>query len=100
MDVLKRAGETAGDTASTLFQGLQDVAEQTQRGFNKTKDDIDVPEWLQKILRLDGQSQSEGGDSSGGDGKAPKESRATGGAAAAATGAAFGYDQSDEDDAR
>ncbi|CAL5871141.1 uncharacterized protein PFLUO_LOCUS5387 [Penicillium psychrofluorescens] len=100
IDVLKRAGETAGDKASTLFQGLQDVAEQTQRGFNKTKDDIDVPEWLQKILRLDEQSQSEGGDSSGGGGKDPKESRATAGAAAAATGAAFGYEQSDEDDAR
>lgn len=92
---MKQFGETAGNTASGLFQGLQDVAEQTQRGWEKTTGDVELPEWLQKILRLDEESKSQNG---GGD-KEPKESRA-GAAGAAATGAAFGYDQSDEEDER
>ncbi|KAJ5091633.1 hypothetical protein NUU61_006503 [Penicillium alfredii] len=99
MDVLKQAGETAGSTATTLFQGLQDVAEQTQRGFNKTKDDIEIPEWMQKILRLE-EYESQDGGSSGGGGKGPKEGQTAAVGAAAATGSAFGYDQSDEDDSR
>lgn len=93
--MFKTAGETAGNTASGLFQGLQDIADQTQRGWNKTTEDIETPEWLQKILRQDEESQSGG---SGGD-KEPKEGRA-GAGVAAASGAAFGYDQSDEDDSR
>lgn len=93
---MKQFGETAGNTASGLFQGLQDVAEQTQRGWEKTTGDVELPEWLQKILRLDEESKSQNG---GGD-KEPKESRAGAAGAAAATGSAFGYDQSDEEDER
>lgn len=100
MDVLRQARDTAGDTASTLFQGLQGVAEQTQRGWNKTTEDIELPEWMQKILRLDEESDSRHGDSSGGGGREPKESRAGTTAAAAATGSAFGYNQSEEEDSR
>ncbi|GLI73939.1 mitochondrial dynamin GTPase Msp1 [Penicillium ochrochloron] len=97
VDMLKVFGETAGNTASGFFQGLQDVAEQTQRGWEKTTEDVDLPEWLQKILRLDEESKSQK-EGPGGGGKEPKEGRAVG--AAAATGAAFGYDQSSEEDAR
>lgn len=92
MDLLKSAGETAGNTASGIFQGIQDVADQTQRGWNKTTEEIEFPEWLQKILRMDEDSKSQGG---GGD-KEPKEPRTAAAGAAAATSAAFGYDQSDE----
>lgn len=99
MDVLKRAGETAGGVASGIFQELQDVAEQTHRGWQRTTEDVELPEWLQKILRLDEDSQSGEGGSPGG-GK-PKESRAGAAAAGgAATGTAFGYDDSDEEDPR
>lgn len=97
--MLKQAGETAGNTASSIFQGIQDVADQTQRGWNKTTEDIEIPEWLQKILRLDEDSRSQNGGPSGGD-KEPKEGRAAAAGAAAATGSAFGYDQSDEEDLR
>lgn len=95
--MVKQFGETAGNTASGLFQGLQDVAEQTQRGWEKTTGDVELPEWLQKILRLDEESNSRNG---GGGDKEPKESRAGAAGAAAATGSAFGYDQSDEEDER
>lgn len=95
--MLKRAGETASDTASTLFVGISGMAEQTQRGWQKTKEDVELPEWLQKILRMDEDSQSGNGGSSGGGGQPPNESRAGIGAAGAATGTAFGYDSDEED---
>lgn len=99
MDILARAGETASGAASSLFGGLQDVAEQTHRGWQRSTEDVEFPEWLQKILRLDEQSRSGDGGSPGGE--PPQESRAGAAAAAgAATGTAFGYDDSDEDDPR
>ena len=96
IDVFRRAGETAGDTASSIFSELQDMAEQTQRGWQKTTGDIEVPEWLQKILRFDEESQSNKGGSSGG-GQEPKEARSGGAAAAgAATGSALAFEDDDE----
>ncbi|KAJ5127089.1 hypothetical protein N7448_007868 [Penicillium atrosanguineum] len=97
IDVFKQFGETAGNTASGIFQSIQDVADQTQRGWENTTGDVELPEWLQKILRLDEDSKSRK-DSGGG--KEPKEGRAAVAGAAAATGTAFGYEQSDEEDSR
>ncbi|GAB1196448.1 P-loop containing nucleoside triphosphate hydrolase protein [Aspergillus pseudonomiae] len=91
IDVLKRAGESAGDAASSIFSEIQNVAEQTQRGWQRTTDSVEVPEWLQNILGFSEGSQNDG---SGGGGQPPRESRA--GAAAAAGAAALGYDQDDE----
>ncbi|KAH1488375.1 hypothetical protein LV164_000982 [Aspergillus fumigatus] len=98
IDIFKRAGETAGGVASGLFQELQNVAEQTHRGWQKTTEDIEVPEWLQKILRLDEGSHDGSGGSSGRG--SPKESRAGAGVVGVAAGSAFGYSQSDEDEVR
>ncbi|KAJ5937889.1 hypothetical protein N7454_004231 [Penicillium verhagenii] len=95
MDILRTASETAGNTASSLFQGIQDAAEQTQRGWEKTTGDLEMPEWLQKILRADEESQSK----NGGD-KEPNEGRGVTAGVAAGSTAAFGYDQSDENDSR
>lgn len=95
--MLAQFGETAGNAASGLFQGIQGMAEQTQRGWEKTTEDVELPEWLQKILRLDEESKYQ---HDGGGGKEPKEGRAAAAGAAAATGTAFGYDQSDEEDSR
>lgn len=96
MDLLRTVGDTAGNTASGIFQGIQDVADQTQRGWNKTTEDIEFPEWLQKILRMEEESDSQ----NGGSGKEPKEPKGAATGAAAATTAAFGYDQSEEEDSR
>lgn len=96
MDILKRTGEAAGGFASGVLQELQDVADQTHRGWQRTTEDVEFPEWLQKILRMNEDSQSGDGGSPGG-GK-PKESRA--GAAAAsggAAGAVFEYEDDEED---
>lgn len=96
IDVFKRAGETASDAAGTFFQGIQGIAEQTNEGWQKTKEDIELPEWVQKILRLDDQSSSGG---SGGDGGSPKQSRVGAAAAAgAATGSVLGYEKSTDEE--
>lgn len=99
MDMLKQAGETASDAATSLFQGLQDVAAQTNRGWQKTKEEFEFPEWMQRIFRLNEESESGGGNSEGGGGS-PKESRVGAAAAGAVTGTAFGYSQADDDDSR
>lgn len=73
------------------------MADQTQRGWEHTTGDVELPEWLQKILRLDEDSKSR---KDGGGGKEPKEGRAAVAGAAAVTGTALGYEQSEEDDSR
>ena len=97
MDVFRRAGETAGGAAGSIFGGARDAAEQTMSGWERTKQNVQLPEWLQKILRTDEGSSSDSGGSSGGG--APRQGGA-GAAAAVATGAALGYAQSPEDDER
>ncbi|KAJ9297357.1 hypothetical protein DTO271G3_4650 [Paecilomyces variotii] len=98
IDILKRAGETATDTATGLFNGLQGMAEQTSRGWERKKEEMELPEWMQKIFRLGEESESEGGGS-GGQGGSPRDNR-NAAAAGAATASAFGYDKSDERDIR
>ncbi|KAL2266359.1 hypothetical protein VTJ83DRAFT_5711 [Remersonia thermophila] len=88
--------------ASNLWDGAADVAEQTKRGWENTKEKFEMPEWLDKIMRGEGL----GGEGPGGEGgpgagpEPPKQSRAGPGAAAVAgaSAAAYGYDQADEDD--
>jgi replication fork clamp-binding protein CrfC len=102
LDVFKSTTDTVGSYAGSIFGTALDTAEQMKRGFDNTKEDM--PEWLQKILRIHeeiGTKTRETGDSggSGGKGEPPKEGR-VGGAAAAASAAAYGYDQSPEGDHR
>lgn len=84
IDTLRRAGEAVSGTASSIFEGGKGIAEQIGIGWQRTKDDT---EWLQQIF---GTSQDGNGDGE------PPKSRA-GMAATAATGAAFGIEQSDDD---
>jgi GTP-binding protein EngB required for normal cell division len=88
-----------------LFGGVRDIANQTWKGWESTKEQVEVPDWMQKILRIHEEigSGKQGGDGEGGPGgEPPKESRAQFAAAAAASGsaAAYGYDQSSEEDKR
>lgn len=96
IDVFRRANEAASSTASSLFEGGKGIVEQMGMGWEQTREKMELPIWLQQILRQDG-SGSQSGDSDSGGG--PKQSNA-GVAAGAATGAAFGYEQSPEDDTR
>ncbi|KAI9838241.1 MAG: dynamin-like GTPase mgm1 [Sclerophora amabilis] len=98
VDLFRRAGETASGTASSMFDAAKGFTEQTQRGWERTKDDAELPDWMKKVFRFEGSSSEGGGGSSGPNGS-PKQT-GTGTAAGAATAAAFGYNQSVEDDTR
>lgn len=77
---------------------------QTQRGWQKTRDEAELPDWLRKVLRLDEESSS-GGESSSGENGSPRDGKPGGPSAAvtaagAVTGSALGYDQLDREDMR
>ncbi|KAK0719837.1 P-loop containing nucleoside triphosphate hydrolase protein [Lasiosphaeris hirsuta] len=93
--------DTVSTTATSLWGSALDIAEQTKRGWVSTKEHIEVPEWLESILRKDGES-GEGRSSSGGSRgpEPPKQGRTAVAAAASASAAAYGYDQSAEHDER
>ena len=97
--MLQRAGETASGAAGNIFGGAKDIAEQTKNGWERTKDKMDLPEWLQKLLSTDEVSSAGEGGQSGSEGESPRQSK-SGAATAASTGAAFGYSQSPEVDDR
>ncbi|ORY71784.1 P-loop containing nucleoside triphosphate hydrolase protein [Pseudomassariella vexata] len=98
-DVFSTAKDTVTGTATGIFDGAKDIAGQTMRGWQKTKDEVELPEWMQKILRLQEEVGTGGkGDGPGGS-EPPKQSR-SGAAVAGASAAAYGYEQSTEDDPR
>ena len=99
VDIFRRAGDAASSSASSIFQGSRGIAEQISLGWEKTKDEAQLPEWLQKILRVEEESRSGGEQGSGGE--SPKQSRAGSAVAGTTTtGVALGYDQSPEEDDR
>lgn len=89
--------------AGGLFGGAKSIAEQTRQGWQNTTDQVELPEWMQKILRLHEEiGEGPNGDGEGPGGEPPKEARigpAAAGAAVASS-AACGYDQSPDDDDR
>ena len=100
MDVITRTKETVTGAAGGLFGGAKDIANQVGKGWRNTTEELEYPEWMQKILRIHediGSGRSEGGGSGGPE--PPKQSR-MGAAAAGGTAAAYGYAQSEEEDPR
>jgi replication fork clamp-binding protein CrfC len=101
LDVFGQTKDTVTGFAGGLFGGAKDIADQTWKGWESTKEQVELPEWMQKILRIHeeiGNGKQEGGNGGPG-GESPKEAR-MGVAAAGATAAAYGYDKSEEDDPR
>ena len=53
MDLFRQAGDAVGGAAGGLFDRAKDIAEQTRRGWENTKESIDLPEmpeWMKRIL--------------------------------------------------
>ncbi|KIX08799.1 uncharacterized protein Z518_03456 [Rhinocladiella mackenziei CBS 650.93] len=94
MDVLRRAGDTVAETSSSVLEGAKGIADQIGVGWQRTKDDVQLPEWLQQLFRSGG----EPGD--GGSGPEPPNQSRAGAAVAASAAAAIGREQSNEDDDR
>ncbi|RAO70492.1 uncharacterized protein BHQ10_006504 [Talaromyces amestolkiae] len=95
IDLFNQGWETAGGAASNLFQGFQDVASQTGRGWQRVKDETELPEWMQKIFRLE---ESTGGDGGSGGNKPPNDTQVAAAAAGAAAGSAYAYENTDDGD--
>ncbi|KAI2623185.1 dynamin family protein [Hypoxylon sp. NC1633] len=99
-DVFNTTTDTVTSTATNLFGGAKNIADQTMRGWQNTKEQMDLPEWMQKVLRLQEEIGTGKGSSGPGGEEPPKQSRAGGAAVVGASAAAYGYDQSSEDDPR
>ncbi|KAI2773467.1 dynamin family protein [Daldinia loculata] len=97
-DIIYTTKDTVTNTAMGFLDGARDIADQTKRGWQNTKDKVELPEWMQKILRS--QEEIGTGKQGGGQGgeEPPKQSRAGAAVAAAASAAAYGYEQSSDDD--
>ena len=87
MDVLKRTGDGVSSTGWGLFEGGKGIAEQIVAGWEKTKEDTHLPEWMKTMF--EGES---GGGGGGGGGEPPKKA-----AVAAATATAFGMEKEEEE---
>ena len=97
VDVLKKGGDWASQTAGGLFGGAKDIAEQTRTGWERTKDGMGIGDWWRQHFHNDGTASGVGEGSGGPGGEPPNQSRATA-AAVVGTGAALGYTQSEDDD--
>jgi replication fork clamp-binding protein CrfC len=93
MNVLRRAGEAVTETSSSMFEGAKDIANQIGAGWERTKEEAHLPEWLQQFFE-----KGEGSGEGGSEPEQPKSSNAAG--VAAASGLAIGVEQSDEDEDR
>ncbi|KAF2104808.1 hypothetical protein NA57DRAFT_29460 [Rhizodiscina lignyota] len=97
MDIFNRTRDRASTTAGDMYDGANGVWEQTRRGWQKTKEDVKMPEWMANIFS--GEGESSGGEYGGSGPKDPKQSGMGAGAAVAgsASAAAFGSSDGDED---
>ena len=99
-DVFRQGSEAAGSMIGGFFGQVKGAAEQTRNGFERTTDGMEIPSWLRSWLPGKEHGLSSGG-SSGPNGQDPKQSRSGGAVAAAgATTAAFGFEQSPDEDER
>ncbi|KIX92423.1 uncharacterized protein Z520_11898 [Fonsecaea multimorphosa CBS 102226] len=94
LNALKKAGEAVTETSSNMFEGAKGIVNQIGVGWERTKEETHLPEWLQQFF--------EKGEESGDGGSGPQAPKPTNSAvgAAAASGAAIGIEQSSEDDER
>lgn len=82
-----------------MLAGFMDIAEQTKNGWDRKKEEIVVPEWLQSLTTKAKAARAPNNDGPSHEGGEPQQSKART-AAVAGTAAAFGYSQSLEDDER
>ncbi|KAI5924815.1 P-loop containing nucleoside triphosphate hydrolase protein [Camillea tinctor] len=105
-DVINNAKDSVSNTASSLYGGAVGIADQTMKGWQNTKEQVETSEWVQKLLRLQeeiglGKGGSGGGGDGGPGGEEPhKQSRTGAAVAAGASAAAYGYESADDDQRR
>ena len=95
LDVFHKGKDMASGAAGNILGGAKGIAEQTKAGWERTKEGIEMPAWLQQMVKSE-----EGSSSGGGPGSEPPNQSRGGAAAVVGTGAAFGYSQSPDEDER
>ncbi|XDG02146.1 hypothetical protein ABKA04_001761 [Annulohypoxylon sp. FPYF3050] len=96
-DIVISTKDTVANTATGLLDGAKGIADQTMQGWQNTKEKVELPEWMQKLLQVQEEiGTGKQGDGPGGE-EPPKQSRAGVAAGAGAAAAAYAYDQSDDD---
>jgi replication fork clamp-binding protein CrfC len=93
------ATDTVSNTAGSLFSGAKGIADQTMQGWENTKEQVELPDWLKQVLRIHEDIGTGGSGGPGGDGD-PKHSRTGAAVAVGASAAAYGYEKSSEEDPR
>ncbi|KAL9064290.1 MAG: hypothetical protein Q9157_007886 [Trypethelium eluteriae] len=99
-DIFNSAVGAASGAAGTAYGGAQGIFEQTRRGWERTKQDVEMPQWLRNIFEPEEESSSGGHGGPNGPGGSPKKAGSGAAAAGAATSAAFGLQSDSEDDTR
>ncbi|POR33990.1 Protein msp1, mitochondrial [Tolypocladium paradoxum] len=99
IDLFNTTKDSVSSTASSIFGSAKGVAEQTYQGWENTKEQVQIPEWLQKVLRIHEDVGTGGSGGPGGDGD-PKQSKVGAAAAVGASAAAYGYENSTDEDPR
>ncbi|ODA77406.1 hypothetical protein RJ55_07035 [Drechmeria coniospora] len=99
IELFNTTKDTVSTTASTIFGGAKDIAEQTLQGWENTKEQVEIPDWLKGVLRIheDIGIGGSGGPQPNGDGD-PKQSKVAAATAVGAAAAAYGHDKSAEGD--
>lgn len=97
--MLGTAKDSVFGTASNILDGAKNVAHQTRQGWDNTTEQAELPEWLRKVLRIHEDIGTGGSGGPGGD-RDPKQSRAGAAAVVGASAAAYGYDESEQEDPR
>ncbi|KAH8672793.1 P-loop containing nucleoside triphosphate hydrolase protein [Tricladium varicosporioides] len=102
LDIFGRTKDSVLGFTGGVFDGAKGIADQTREGWRRKTEDVEMPEWMNKILRIheeigNGKGGNQGSPPPGGE--PPKQSR-MGAAVAGGSAAAYGYDQSTEEDPR
>ncbi|KND93868.1 Protein msp1, mitochondrial [Tolypocladium ophioglossoides CBS 100239] len=99
IDLFNTTKDAVSGTALSIFGSAKGVVERTYQGWENTKEQVQIPEWLQKVLRLHEDIGTDGSGGPGGDGD-PKQSKVGAAAVVGASAAAYGYEKSSEEDPR
>ena len=96
VDVFNKGKDGASSAAGGIYDGAHGTFAQLKRGWQNTKQNIEVPPWMQDIFQ--GQEKGQGHSQEGRE--PPKQSNTGTAVVAGTTGAAFGYDSKPEEDDR
>jgi dynamin-like GTPase MGM1, mitochondrial len=92
MEAAKRGWDNAKDVGGSWFSSGKGVLEQMGQGWQNTKEQVEVPEWMRTMF--ESKPESEGGNAGGSGGPGGDGQKV---AAVAATGTAFGMEASDDE---